>query len=268
MLSFFSFSLLIHSSSFSTTSSIERKKADSFRNRSSSPLLHLLPLPSRAFLRLPRENALSRDRQDNNDTMKPAALLVVAVAAIALSLSATPASASIHSYDKDYFYSVGDAYIFRGGREGLYASTKEVRCVIWLAGGWRRRERGARVARKEIKMDLRVIITRFQAMKKPLHLLARGKPFRRHFLFPIFISRERKWNILARSGRRPAAFIAESLRATPRGTSNNKLSSFSKSFPPLKKRRSWKERKAFALGFLLFSAALSLCDPRQRESAS
>jgi len=43
-------------------------------------------------------------------------------------LAALPASlASIHAYDAEYFYSVGDAYIFRGGREGLYASTKEVR---------------------------------------------------------------------------------------------------------------------------------------------
>jgi len=62
--------------------------------------------------------------------MKLPALLV---AAIALSALSSPASASIHSYDNDYFFSVGDAYIFRGGREGLYASTKEVR--------WLRRER-------------------------------------------------------------------------------------------------------------------------------
>ena len=60
--------------------------------------------------------------------MKLAAPLLVAIAAIAL-LFSSPAAASIHSYDNDYFYSVGDAYIFRGGREGLYASTKEVRCL-------------------------------------------------------------------------------------------------------------------------------------------
>lgn len=40
---------------------------------------------------------------------------------------AAPALASIHTYDNEFFYSVGDAYIYRGGREGLYASTKEVR---------------------------------------------------------------------------------------------------------------------------------------------
>lgn len=33
--------------------------------------------------------------------------------------------AAIHPYNKEYFYAVGDAFIFRGGREGLYASTKE-----------------------------------------------------------------------------------------------------------------------------------------------
>ena len=32
---------------------------------------------------------------------------------------------AIHPYNKEYFYAVGDAFIFRGGREGLYASTKE-----------------------------------------------------------------------------------------------------------------------------------------------
>ena len=40
-------------------------------------------------------------------------------------LSSTAFSA-IHPYNKEYFYAVGDAFIFRGGREGLYASTKEV----------------------------------------------------------------------------------------------------------------------------------------------
>jgi hypothetical protein len=50
------------------------------------------------------------------------------LAASILLLAAAPAAfASIHSYDQEYFYIVGDAYIFRGGREGLYASTKEVR---------------------------------------------------------------------------------------------------------------------------------------------
>lgn len=34
--------------------------------------------------------------------------------------------AAVHTYNDDYFYAVADAYIFRGGREGLYASTQEV----------------------------------------------------------------------------------------------------------------------------------------------
>lgn len=34
---------------------------------------------------------------------------------------------AIHPYNNEYFYAVGDAYIFRGGREGMFASTKEVR---------------------------------------------------------------------------------------------------------------------------------------------
>ena len=50
------------------------------------------------------------------------------LAPLLLALASLPAAlASIHAYDSEYFYSVGDAYIFRGGREGLYASTKEVR---------------------------------------------------------------------------------------------------------------------------------------------
>ena len=38
-------------------------------------------------------------------------------------------SAAVHQYNEDYFYAVADAYIFRGGREGLYASSAEVRRV-------------------------------------------------------------------------------------------------------------------------------------------
>lgn len=57
----------------------------------------------------------------------PFLALVVALAVAAVATLPSPATASIHSYAHDYFYSVGDAYIFRGGREGLYASTKEVR---------------------------------------------------------------------------------------------------------------------------------------------
>ncbi|KAK9846593.1 hypothetical protein WJX81_007332 [Elliptochloris bilobata] len=33
--------------------------------------------------------------------------------------------AAVHPYSQELFYSVADAYIYRGGREGLYASTKE-----------------------------------------------------------------------------------------------------------------------------------------------
>lgn len=33
---------------------------------------------------------------------------------------------AIHTYNKEYFYQVGDACIFKGGSEGLYASTPEV----------------------------------------------------------------------------------------------------------------------------------------------
>ena len=45
----------------------------------------------------------------------------------ALLLSCTRAAyAAVHTYNDDYFYAVADAYIFRGGREGLYASTREV----------------------------------------------------------------------------------------------------------------------------------------------
>ena len=77
--------------------------------------------------------------------MKLAAPLLVAVAAIALSALSSPASASIHSYNNDYFYSVGDAYIFRGGREGLYASTKEVRYFGRERGGEKGEEEGMKM---------------------------------------------------------------------------------------------------------------------------
>lgn len=50
-----------------------------------------------------------------------AAVLLVAAAALCRN-----SQAAIHPYNKEYFYSVSDAFIFRGGREGLYASTKEV----------------------------------------------------------------------------------------------------------------------------------------------
>ena len=61
-------------------------------------------------------------------------------APLLLALAAVPAAlGSIHAYDAEYFYSVGDAYIFRGGREGLYASTKEVRVRTESARERRRR---------------------------------------------------------------------------------------------------------------------------------
>ena len=45
---------------------------------------------------------------------------------VAVCLLVACARGAIHPYKKEYFYQVGDAYIFRGGREGLYASTQEV----------------------------------------------------------------------------------------------------------------------------------------------
>ena len=47
-------------------------------------------------------------------------------ALLGLACLSSSALAAIHPYNKEYFYAVGDAFIFRGGREGLYASTKEV----------------------------------------------------------------------------------------------------------------------------------------------
>ena len=54
--------------------------------------------------------------------MRDFALLRVAV----LLFITHAAYAAVHKYNDDYFYAVADAYIFRGGREGLYASTREV----------------------------------------------------------------------------------------------------------------------------------------------
>jgi hypothetical protein len=36
------------------------------------------------------------------------------------------ARAAVHPYSGEYFYSVGDAFIFRGGREGMFESKSEV----------------------------------------------------------------------------------------------------------------------------------------------
>ncbi len=44
-----------------------------------------------------------------------------------LGVGISTVSAAVHQYNEDYFYAVADAYIFRGGREGLYASSAEVR---------------------------------------------------------------------------------------------------------------------------------------------
>ena len=46
-----------------------------------------------------------------------------------LGIGISTVSAAVHQYNEDYFYAVADAYIFRGGREGLYASSAEVRRV-------------------------------------------------------------------------------------------------------------------------------------------
>lgn len=37
--------------------------------------------------------------------------------------------AAVHDYHNDYFFAVGDAFIFRGGREGLLNSSAEVQCT-------------------------------------------------------------------------------------------------------------------------------------------
>lgn len=59
--------------------------------------------------------------------------LALVVAAL---LAGTPmVDSAVHTYRNEYFYSVSDAYIFRGGREGLYASSKEVRSTHLTASG-------------------------------------------------------------------------------------------------------------------------------------
>lgn len=52
------------------------------------------------------------------------------LALLSLACLSSTALGAIHSYNKEYFYAVGDAFIFRGGREGLYASTKEVSATL------------------------------------------------------------------------------------------------------------------------------------------
>ena len=50
-----------------------------------------------------------------------------AVAALAFAAAVVITDAAVHPYNNEYFYSVGDAFIFRGGREGLFESKSEVR---------------------------------------------------------------------------------------------------------------------------------------------
>ena len=142
--------------------------------------------------------------------MKLPALLASLAAIVALFL-ASSASASIHSYDNDYFYSVGDAYIFRGGREGLYASTKEVRFLAWLVGGGEREQ-----ARK--RKELRDVVV---VLRRPFFMLvfvARGKPLGCCFFVLIFILKQRKRGLLAISGQKFAFFsVNGACRATEVG---------------------------------------------------
>lgn len=47
------------------------------------------------------------------------------------------ALAAVHPYNTAYFYAVNDAFIFRGGREGLFKSQSEVWhliCAILCTG--------------------------------------------------------------------------------------------------------------------------------------
>lgn len=150
----------------------------------------------------PRERQNPRRTKNTTRTMKLAAPLLVAVAAIALSALSSPASASIHSYNNDYFYSVGDAYIFRGGREGLYASTKEVIYFGRERGGREGRGRGNEDARRRRRRRRRLV------GHKKNSLLARGKPFRSCFFDPVFILVKRKRDPFAILGQRLAFFIA------------------------------------------------------------
>ena len=41
------------------------------------------------------------------------------------------AEAAVHPYNTEYMWSVGDAFIFMGGREGMFASKSEVRSRCW-----------------------------------------------------------------------------------------------------------------------------------------
>lgn len=54
------------------------------------------------------------------------------VTAFAFLTICSTASAAFHDYHDDYFFAVGDAFIFRGGREGLFASSAEVQSAMTL----------------------------------------------------------------------------------------------------------------------------------------
>ena len=58
-----------------------------------------------------------------------------AVAALTAAALLGAAHAAVHPYNNEYFFSVGDAFIFRGGREGLFSSKSEVRTVdeVWMS---------------------------------------------------------------------------------------------------------------------------------------
>lgn len=52
------------------------------------------------------------------------------ITAVAFLTVCSTAFAAFHNYHDDYFFAVGDAFIFRGGREGLFASSAEVQSAI------------------------------------------------------------------------------------------------------------------------------------------
>ena len=57
-----------------------------------------------------------------------------AIRGFALLAVCTTVFAAVHDYHDDYFFAVADAYIFRGGREGLFASSAEVSSDRFLLG--------------------------------------------------------------------------------------------------------------------------------------
>ena len=51
------------------------------------------------------------------------------ITAFVLLTACSTTFAAFHDYHDDYFFAVGDAFIFRGGREGLFASSAQVQSV-------------------------------------------------------------------------------------------------------------------------------------------